>query len=40
MEYQMIYGEVAYDFGLSNICHSDFDSSRTGCFYINCGVNF
>ncbi|MDE6354685.1 MAG: PorT family protein [Prevotella sp.] len=39
-EYQMIYAELAYDWGLANICHSDFDTSRTGCFYINCGVNF
>lgn len=39
-EYQMIYAELVYDWGLANICHSDFDTSRTGCFYINCGVNF
>ncbi len=39
-EYQMIYAEMAYDFGLANICHSDFDTSRTGCFYLNFGVNF
>lgn len=39
-EYSMIYAEAAYEFGLSNICHSDFDSSRNGCFYINCGINF
>lgn len=39
-EYQIIYAEMAYEFGLSNICHSDFESSHNGCFYINCGVNF
>ena len=39
-EFQMIYAEIAYDFGLVNICHSDFDSSHTGCFYLNFGVNF
>lgn len=39
-EYQMIYADLSYDWGLANICHSDFDSSRTGCFYVNCGVNF
>lgn len=39
-EYNIIYAEIGYDIGLANICHSDFDSSRTGCFYINCGVNF
>ena len=40
LEFQMIYGEIAYDFGLANICHSDFDKSRTGNFYLNFGVNF
>lgn len=39
-EYQMLYAEMAYDFGLANICHSDFDTSHTGCFYLNIGVNF
>ena len=39
-EYQVIYGELAYDFGLANICHSDFESSHTGCLYLNIGVNF
>ena len=39
-EYQMIYAEMAYDFSLANICHSDFDTSHTGCFYLNFGVNF
>ena len=40
MEYQLIYGELAYDFGLANICHSEFESSHTGCLYLNLGVNF
>lgn len=40
LEYQMLYIEAAYDFGLSNISHSDFDTSRNTCFYINAGVNF
>lgn len=39
-EYQMLYAEISYDFGLTNICHSDFESSHNGCFYINIGVNF
>lgn len=38
--YNLIYAEMGYDLGLANVCHSDFDSSHTGCFYINCGVNF
>ena len=40
VEYSMMYLEQAYDFGLANICHIDFDSSRNSCFYINLGVNF
>lgn len=40
VEYQLIYAEMAYDFGLYNICHSEFESSHNGCFYINVGVNF
>lgn len=39
-EYQIIYAELAYEFGLTNICHSDFESSHNSCLYINCGVNF
>jgi len=40
LEYQMLYVDVAYEFGLANICHSEFESSHNGCFYINAGVNF
>lgn len=40
LEYQMIYAEIAYEFGLVNVCHSEFDSSHNGCLYINVGVNF
>lgn len=40
VEYQMLYGELGYDFGLANICHDDFDTSHNGNFYINIGVNF
>lgn len=39
-EYQLLYADIAYEFGLANICHSDFESSHNGCFYINVGVNF
>ncbi len=39
-EYQMIYLEMAYDIGLSNVCHDDFDGSHTRSFNINLGVNF
>lgn len=40
LEYQMLYVDAAYEFGLANICHSDFESSHNGCFYLNAGVNF
>lgn len=39
-EYQMIYAELSYEFGLVNVSHSEFDSSHNGCLYINVGVNF
>ena len=32
--------KVAYDLGLSNICHDTFNSSRNGCLLLSCGVNF
>lgn len=40
LEYQMLYVDAAYEFGLANICHSDFETSHNGCFYLNVGVNF
>lgn len=39
-EYQILYGEMAYDLGIANIGHDDFGSSKNGCFSINFGVNF
>lgn len=40
IQYQLLYADLAYEFGLSNICHSDFESSHNGCMYITAGVNF
>ena len=40
IEYQVLYADMAYEFGLANICHSDWETSKNGCFYINIGVNF
>lgn len=40
MEYQMLYAEIGYDFGLTNICHDTFDKSHNSCFFANIGVNF
>lgn len=39
-EYQILYGEMAYDLGIANLGHDDFGSSKNGCFTINFGVNF
>ena len=39
-QYDIIYAEVAYEFGLANICDDTFDTSHNRCFYLNCGVNF
>jgi len=40
VEYQMIYAEAGFDFGLANISKDDFQSVRNRCFFINVGVNF
>lgn len=40
LQFDMIYIEGAYEFGLANICDDTFDTSRNRCFYVNCGVNF
>jgi len=40
LEYSHLYAEVAYDLGLSNICHDTFNTSRNGCLLFNCGLNF
>lgn len=40
IQYQIVYADISYDFGLRNINHSEFDSSHNGCFYITAGVNF
>lgn len=40
LQFSHLYAEVAYDIGLSNICHDSFNSSRNGCLQLNCGVNF
>lgn len=40
LQYQVMYAEMAYDWGLSNISHNTFKSSHTGCLSINVGVNF
>jgi len=39
-QYNIVYLELGYDFGLTNICHDYFDTSHTGSLFINAGVNF
>lgn len=40
LEYQMLYAEVGFDFGITNIGKGDFDSVHTRNLFINVGVNF
>lgn len=39
-EYQMIYAEVGFDFGIANINDNEFVSARNQSFFFNIGVNF
>lgn len=40
VQYDMLYGELGYDFGLANISHDYFDTSHTGTLFATIGVNF
>ena len=40
LQYGHLYSELGYDFGLANISHDYFDTSRTGSFFTTVGVNF
>ena len=40
VQYDVLYGELAYDLGLANVSNDAFDTAHNGCFYINVGVNF
>lgn len=40
VQYQFLYAELGYDFGLANISHDYFDTSHTGAFFATIGVNF
>jgi hypothetical protein len=40
LEYQMVYAEAGFDFGLANISKDDFQSVRNRSFFLNVGVNF
>lgn len=38
--YEMFYADLAFDLGLSNICHDMFDTSHNRSLKLNFGVNF
>jgi hypothetical protein len=40
MQFDLLYAEVGYDIGLSNISQDNFDSTRTGSLFATVGVNF
>lgn len=40
VQFDLIYAELGYDFGLANISHDYFDTSHTGSFFVTIGVNF
>lgn len=40
VEYQMLYAELGFNFGITNIGKSDFDAVRNRNLFINVGVNF
>ena len=40
VEFQMVYAEMGFDFGLANIGKDDFQSIRTQTLFFNIGVNF
>lgn len=40
VEYQMLYAEIGFNFGLTNIGKSEFDAVRNRNLFINVGVNF
>ena len=40
VQYDFLYAELGYDFGLANISHDYFDTSHTGTLFATVGVNF
>ena len=38
--YEMLYAELGYDFGLTNIGDNAFDDTHNGALFLNIGVNF
>ena len=40
VSYDVLYADICYSYGLSNISHDYFDSSHNSVFSLNIGVNF
>ena len=40
LAYEMMYAELGYDFGLSNIGDNAFDDTHNGASFVNIGLNF
>jgi hypothetical protein len=40
VQFNYLYAEVGYDFGLSNISRDYFDDAHTGSLFATIGVNF
>lgn len=40
LQFDHLYAEVGYDLGLANVSHDYFDTTHTGSFFANIGVNF
>lgn len=38
--YEMVYAELGYDFGLTNIGDNAFDDTHNGALFVNIGLNF
>jgi hypothetical protein len=40
LAYEMLYAEIGYDFGLTNIGDNAFDDTHNGALFLNVGINF
>ncbi len=40
ISYSMLYAELAYEYGLSDISNDNFDSTHNSSFMLNVGINF
>ena len=40
LAYEMLYAEIGYDFGLTNIGDNAFDDTHNGAMFLNIGMNF